>query len=192
MDGGLPYDGTPPPEDSVAPGPPRAEDLLDRPLEDYRAAPPAHVAQLMGRMSRGKVYMLDETPAIIHVDDGRRVRGDAVSIYPSRPCQSYVRPLRLQRIARLAEQLDQHDPTTWLSAPLPVRSLSCSFAAAVSEASNSTIRPSALFVSSELIKHLSTSRVFSWTTSLGASIMGSSLQALLQDTKLTCRHRMAQ
>ncbi|ORX37432.1 hypothetical protein BD324DRAFT_651025 [Kockovaella imperatae] len=139
----LPYEGTPPPDEHPTLGVETSEaqstDPLDRPLDDYRAEVPDHVKSLMGRMSRGKVYLLEETPAIIHVDGEERVRRDP-------------------RIAELAAQLDTHDPTAWL--------------AAVSESVRSPIRPNALFIRSDVIKHLSTSKVFSWTTSLGAGVMG--------------------
>ena len=51
---------------------------------------------------------------------------------------------------------------------------SSSLIAAVSESVHSPIRPNALFIRSEVIKHLSTSKVFSWATSLGAGVMGAS------------------
>lgn len=75
----LPYDATPPPS------PPRDietmqvdADPLDRPLDDYKPAIPDHVQSLMGRMSKGKVYLLEETPAILHMDTELRVKGDPV------------------------------------------------------------------------------------------------------------------
>jgi hypothetical protein len=46
---------------------------------------------------------------------------------------------------------------------------------AASEGAPSPIRPNALFVRSEIIKHLSTAKVFSYATSLGAGVMGGSL-----------------
>jgi len=82
MSGGLPYDATPPPS------PPKiSDDPLDRPLEDYAPSEevPDHVRSLMGRMSKGKVYLLEETPAILHVDGESRVRGDPVRPYPLIP-----------------------------------------------------------------------------------------------------------
>lgn len=58
-------------------------DPLDRPLDDYRRPPkpevPDHVKDLMGRMGQGKVYLLDETPAILHQGQQDRIRGDPVS-----------------------------------------------------------------------------------------------------------------
>lgn len=83
MDGGLPYDGTPPPEEQPQA---RSEEPagLDMALDDLpsdRSQPkdvPEHVKSLMGRMGRGKVYLLDETPGIIHHDGDSRIRGDPV------------------------------------------------------------------------------------------------------------------
>jgi len=94
MSSGLPYDGTPPPEER------RDEPLgldrplgeyeepsaLDRPLDDYQSnAVPEHVQSLMGRMSKGKVYLLEESPAVVIMDDGERLRRDPVS------CDSHER-----------------------------------------------------------------------------------------------------
>ena len=77
--GGLPYGGTPPPPPSSPPtnGVPTA---LDRPLSDYPLQPdvPEHVKSLMGRMSRGKVYLLEESTGILHAEGGNRIRGDPV------------------------------------------------------------------------------------------------------------------
>ncbi|ORY34256.1 hypothetical protein BCR39DRAFT_517262 [Naematelia encephala] len=137
----LPYDRTPSPsreeppivESSAEPS------ALDMALDDFEPAVPTHVQDLLGRMGKGKVYLLEETPAILHVDGQERIRGDP-------------------RIATLAQQLDERDPTSWLLS--------------VTGASPSPVRPTALFVRSELIQHLSTSKVFSWTTGLGASVMG--------------------
>ncbi|GFZ45542.1 hypothetical protein JCM24511_03268 [Saitozyma sp. JCM 24511] len=142
--GGLPYDSTPPPEDPSTSGAgamdqPLTDDPLDRPLDDYRPPVPDHVKELMGRMGQGKVYLLEDSPAIIHVDAEAKIRGDP-------------------RIAALAEQLDEQDPTSWLED--------------VTRAAPSPVRTTALFVRSDLIKHLSTSKVFSWCTGLGASVMG--------------------
>lgn len=58
-------------------------------------------------------------------------------------------------------QLDIQDPTAWLEA--------------VTSAAPSPVRPLALYVESELIKHLSTAKVFSWCTGLGASPLGEPL-----------------
>lgn len=108
MSGGLPYESTPPPAESSLPavsGEPAlldralddgpagsasaaAEDMamdmdpLDRPLDDYRPPKPEvpdHVKDLMGRMGQGKVYLLDETPAVMHQGHQDRIRGDPVS-----------------------------------------------------------------------------------------------------------------
>ncbi|WWC58762.1 uncharacterized protein I303_101306 [Kwoniella dejecticola CBS 10117] len=132
----LPYDGTPPPS-----SPPREDEnpALDRPLDDYTPAIPDHVQSLMGRMSRGKVYLLEESPAILHLDGQEKLRRDP-------------------RIAALAHQLDKQDPTGWLEA--------------ISSSAPSPIKPNALYVRSDLIQHLSTSKVFSWTSGLGAGVMG--------------------
>ena len=88
---GLPYDGTPPPEDPRSqPGVAHALDrpldeytenpALDRPLDDYRPTRhvPDHVQSLMGRMSKGKVYLLEESPAVVVMNDGERLRRDPV------------------------------------------------------------------------------------------------------------------
>ena len=85
----LPYEGTPPATDSSAePKVERMEsdDPLDRPLDEYKAEVPDHVKSLMGRMSRGKVYLLEETPAILHVGGEERIRGDPVSHSPECSC----------------------------------------------------------------------------------------------------------
>jgi len=76
MDGGLPYDGTPPSEST--PSPSREPSALDRPLSDHPLDPPVpeHVKSLMGRMSRGKVYLLEESTGIIPADGENRLRGD--------------------------------------------------------------------------------------------------------------------
>lgn len=98
---GLPYDSTPPPEDlarsslldrpldDVVPGAASKADgmdvdPLDRPLDDYTPAVPEHVKSLMGRMSKGKVYLLEESPAVV-VHNEERVRGDPVS-----DCSSFL------------------------------------------------------------------------------------------------------
>lgn len=77
----LPYDATPPPSPPKPAQESEAMDIdpLDRPLDDYKPAIPEHVQSLMGRMSKGKVYLLEESPAIIHVDAEERIRGDPVS-----------------------------------------------------------------------------------------------------------------
>lgn len=100
MNGGLPYDESsaavfssgPAGQPSEPAGLDRALDDplppstsepmgLDAPLDDYQAPVPAHVTDLLGRMSQGKVYLLEESPAIIHTDAHReRVRGDPVSL----------------------------------------------------------------------------------------------------------------
>lgn len=80
-DTGLPYDGTPPPESAT---PQTAiESSLDRPFSEHSLEPqlPEHVKSLMGRMSRGKVYLLEESTGIIHSNDGDRSRGDPVRPY---------------------------------------------------------------------------------------------------------------
>jgi hypothetical protein len=82
---GLPYDRTPSPQ----PEAPALETALTEPsaldmaLDDYVPAGqpmPDHVQSLMGRMSKGKVYLLDESPAIVLVDGKERIRGDPVSL----------------------------------------------------------------------------------------------------------------
>lgn len=86
---GLPYDRTPTPEPVEAPGPSTTRpSALDMALDDYesKAEPiPEHVQSLMGRMSKGKVYLLEESPAILHVDGKERVRGDSVSLPSALP-----------------------------------------------------------------------------------------------------------
>jgi hypothetical protein len=72
----LPYDATPPPS------PPKNNEepsALDRPLDDYAPAIPAHVTDLMSRMGKGKVYLLEESPGILHVDVDNKAYGDPVS-----------------------------------------------------------------------------------------------------------------
>ncbi|WVF70305.1 hypothetical protein IAT40_005094 [Kwoniella sp. CBS 6097] len=140
----LPYDATPPPEDPRPDSTNNGEDnpALDRPLDEYE--PPAeevpeHVRSLMGRMSKGKLYLMEESPGILHLDADERLRRDP-------------------RIAALAERLDKQDPTSWLEA--------------ISATAPSPIKPNALYLRSDLIQHLSTSKVFSWSSSLGASVMG--------------------
>jgi hypothetical protein len=91
MSSGLPYEGTPPPSTEATMTVPSALDrplgdyeepsALDRPLEEYNPTRvvPEHVQSLMGRMSKGKVYLLEESPAVILMDDGERLRRDPVS-----------------------------------------------------------------------------------------------------------------
>lgn len=86
---GLPYDGTPPPDERVAE--PSALDrplgeysepsALDRPLDDYEAPRevPEHVQSLMGRMSKGKVYLLEESLGVDNTGEDERIRRDPVS-----------------------------------------------------------------------------------------------------------------
>jgi hypothetical protein len=89
MSSGLPYDGTPPPEDRRdepagldRPLGDHTEPLaLDRPLDDYQPVVPDHVQSLMGRMSKGKVYLLEESPAVVILDGEERIRRDPVSFY---------------------------------------------------------------------------------------------------------------
>ncbi|WVO24436.1 uncharacterized protein IAS62_005804 [Cryptococcus decagattii] len=114
----LPYDATPPPEDTLT-------SVLDQPLEDYptREVPP-HVQSLMSRMSSSKVYLVDESPAILHLDGQARLR----------------------------------EPAAWLDG--------------VARESGVGVKGNAVYLSSELIQHLSTSKIFSWATGLGAQPMG--------------------
>ncbi|WVW82483.1 hypothetical protein I302_104494 [Kwoniella bestiolae CBS 10118] len=135
----LPYDGTPPPRDSEEENIEVENPALDRPLDDYQPAIPDHVQSLMGRMSRGKVYLMEESPGILHLDGEEKLRRDP-------------------RIAALAKRLDKQDPTSWLEA--------------ISASTSSPIKPNALYIKSDLIQHLSTSKVFSWTSGLGAGVMG--------------------
>ena len=86
MSSGLPYDGTPPPEDRMEPsgldrplGEYTEPSGLDRPLNDYQPVVPDHVQSLMGRMSKGKVYLLEESPAVVILDGEERIRRDPVS-----------------------------------------------------------------------------------------------------------------
>ncbi|KAK8866085.1 hypothetical protein IAR55_001236 [Kwoniella newhampshirensis] len=140
MSAPLPYDATPSPEPELEPI--EVENpALDRPLDEYEVplVVPDHVRSLMGRMSKGKVYLMEESPAILHVDSEERVRRDP-------------------RIAALAERLDAQDPTSWLDA--------------ISAGAPSPIKPLALYLRSDLIQHLSTSKVFSWASSLGANVLG--------------------
>ena len=84
---GLPYDRTPSPqpeaEAHIAEAALTEPSALDMALDDYVPAGqpvPDHVQSLMGRMSKGKVYLLDESPAIVLVDGKDRIRGDPVSL----------------------------------------------------------------------------------------------------------------
>jgi hypothetical protein len=85
----LPYDATPPPsppstESMAIDSPPPPEELpddpLDRALDEYKPSIPDHVQSLMDRMSKGKVYLLENSPAIIHTGAQQRIRGDPVSL----------------------------------------------------------------------------------------------------------------
>lgn len=83
---GLPYDRTPSPQPEVpAPSADLTEPTgLDMALDDYVPANqpvPEHVQSLMGRMSKGKVYLLEESPALVVVDGKERIRGDQVSCW---------------------------------------------------------------------------------------------------------------
>lgn len=88
----LPYDGTPPPEERIEPsgldrplGEYDEPSALDRPLDDYNPSSnevPEHVQSLMGRMSKGKVYLLEESPAVVMIDGEERIRRDPVSLNP--------------------------------------------------------------------------------------------------------------
>jgi hypothetical protein len=80
----LPYDATSPPSPPKDDAEPSA---LDRPLDDYASAIPAHVTDLMSRMGKGKVYLLEESPGILHVDVNEKMYKDPVS-YLSRPSTS--------------------------------------------------------------------------------------------------------
>ncbi|KAE8542903.1 hypothetical protein D1P53_000966 [Cryptococcus gattii VGV] len=108
----LPYDATPPPEDTLPPA-------LDQPLDDYPAVPP-HVQSLMSRMSSSKVYLVDESP-----------------------------PSSTSTAMHVSAWLD-----------------------GVASESGVAVKGNALYLSSELIQHLSTSKIFSWATGLGAQPMG--------------------
>lgn len=99
IDGGLPYEADdsgpyvppvlPPPEDETKDD---VDMLLDKPLDDMipdrrrgsgerrpREPIPEHVQNLMGRMGKGKVYLAEESPGIIHHDAERRIARDPVS-----------------------------------------------------------------------------------------------------------------
>ena len=94
---GLPYDGTPPPGEEI----PAEVSALDRPLEEYTEPSaldrpldeynptrevPEHVQSLMGRMSKGKVYLLEESPAVVMMNDGERLRQNPVRALHSCLC----------------------------------------------------------------------------------------------------------
>ncbi|GMK56751.1 hypothetical protein CspeluHIS016_0305910 [Cutaneotrichosporon spelunceum] len=168
IDGGLPWDA----DDSgpTAPPPAPAEEgmdvdtLLDRALDDAPRRPgrrgreheretrspvPEHVQALMGRMGKGKVYLAEESPGIIHHDAERRIARDP-------------------RLTRLALELDRQDPSAWLAAV----SAAPEGEGSEAEAAPSPIRPNALFVSSTLIQHLSTAKVFTWASEFGVGVMG--------------------
>ena len=95
-----------------------------------------------------------------------------------------------ERIAALAQQLDEHDPSSWLGPLFFPDSRHADCVEAVTTAAPSPIRPTNLLVRSDLIKHLSTAKVFSWATAHGAGVMGQlrSAQKLTADPG---RHRMA-
>ncbi|BEJ10908.1 hypothetical protein CspHIS471_0103300 [Cutaneotrichosporon sp. HIS471] len=160
IDGGLPWDAddsgptAPPP----APAPEQTTEmdvdmLLDRPLDDFPAR------RSGGRDRQGE----PREPVPEHVQSlvGRMGKG---KVYLAEESTGIIHHDAERRIARdprltaLALELDKQDPTDWL--------------AAVSESSESNIRPNALFVSSELIKHLSTAKVFTWVSEFGVGVMG--------------------
>ncbi|WVQ76998.1 hypothetical protein IAR50_006677 [Cryptococcus sp. DSM 104548] len=138
----LPYDATPPPQ---SPPPVPQDDPmggptgLDQALDDYAPPVPSHVQDLMARMSRNKVYLAEESPAILHVDAVKE------------------RERRDPKVKGLMKMLEEQDPSAWL------------------ETYNNEevqIKDNALFLRSELIQHLSTSKLFSWASSLGATPLG--------------------
>ncbi len=64
---------------------------------------------------------------------------------------------------------------------------------AVTTASSSPVRHNALLVRSDLVKHLSTSKVFTWVSGLGATAMGRSPSRLVRSqTDVPSRYRMAE
>ena len=172
-DTGRPYNDPPQPAE-MNPGA-GIESRLDRPLSDrsFETQIPEHVKSLMGRMSRGKVYLLEESTGIIHYNESGRSRRDPVhslSLFQLREL------IQGQRIAALVEMLDVQDPTAWLSAPFRLR-YSTGIdepidSVAASEGSASPIRPNTLFIRSDIIKHLSTDKVFSYATAIGAGVLG--------------------
>lgn len=92
---GLPYDRTPTPEPAPQPGPSTttydAPAGLDMALDDYINQPPQisdQARDLMGRMGKGKVYLLEESTAIINLDGQGRIRGDPVSYVLVSSCQA--------------------------------------------------------------------------------------------------------
>lgn len=133
----LPYDATPPPEDTLTPG-------LDQPLEEYSPPVPPHVQSLMSRMSSSKVYLVDESPAILHLDGQARLREPAV-----------------RRLVGQLDSLGDDGLQAWLDG--------------VARESGVGVKGNAVYLSSELIQHLSTSKIFSWATGLGAQPMGMSI-----------------
>jgi hypothetical protein len=79
----LPYDATPPtspPQDDMATEIPSINPL-DRALDDHpsNAPIPEHVQALMDRMSKSRVYLLEETEVTTIPRAQRRLRGDPVS-----------------------------------------------------------------------------------------------------------------
>lgn len=56
---GLPYD-------SPSPSAIQEPTLLDRPLDD---AVHSRAGELLGRMGTGKVYLLEESPALLHLNE---------------------------------------------------------------------------------------------------------------------------
>ncbi|WVQ92450.1 hypothetical protein IAS59_006259 [Cryptococcus gattii] len=141
----LPYDATPPPE--APPPAPHLDDdstlppALDQPLDEYPPAVPPHVQSLMARMSSSKVYLVDESPAVLHLDGHARLREP---------------PLR--RLVRQLDSLGDDGLHAWLDA--------------LAAESGVAVKANAVYLASELIQHLSTSKIFSWATGLGAQPMG--------------------
>lgn len=156
----LPYDATPPPEDTLPPAPapaPRLE-ALDLPLDDCPPAVPPHVQSLMSRMSSSKVYLVDESPAILHLDGHARLREPAV-----------------RRLVKQLDSLGDDGLQSWLDG--------------LARESGVGVKGNAVYLSSELIQHLSTSKIFSWATGLGAQPMGMSISLCFASTTTNTKHR---
>lgn len=153
----LPYDATPPPE--APPSAPHLDDdstlppALDQPLDEYPPAVPPHVQSLMARMSSSKVYLVDESPAVLHLDGHARLREP---------------PLR--RLVRQLDSLGDDGLHAWLDA--------------LAAESGVAVKANAVYLASELIQHLSTSKIFSWATGLGAQPMGMSSSLWLRLTPI--------
>lgn len=98
MDTSLPYDRTPSPPESPSQPPQDSKitriDPLDQPLDSYTQPIPSHVQSLLGRMGQGKVYLLEESPAILMTNSEGRIKNSVGSL------RSWARGLGVNGLAR--------------------------------------------------------------------------------------------